>query len=65
MAHIGLGLQRIRLGQLEKGLAHVKKAIRLKPDFIEGYQVLATVYRELGQADKARRYTKLRTLFQP
>jgi len=64
MAHIGLGLQSIRLGQLEKGLGHVKKAIHLKPDFIEGYQVLEKVYTELGQADKAQRYAEVRTFFQ-
>jgi tetratricopeptide (TPR) repeat protein len=65
MAHIGLGLQSIRLGQLQKGLEHLKKAVHLKPDFIEGYQVLEKVYRELGQADKAQRYAELCTLFQP
>jgi len=65
MAHIGLGLQGIRLGQLEKGLKHVKKAIRLKPDFIEGYQVLEKVYGGLGKKDEARRYADLRTFFQP
>jgi tetratricopeptide (TPR) repeat protein len=65
MAHIGLGLQSIRLGQLEKGLRHVKKAIRLKPDFIEGYQVLEKVYKELGQTDEAQRNADLMTLFRP
>lgn len=63
MAHIGLGLQCIRQRQLDKGLGHVKRAIRLKPDFAQGYQVLEKVYRGLGKQEEAQSYARLGSFF--
>jgi len=65
LAHIGLGIQSIRLGQLEKGLTHVREAVMLKPDFQEAYDILAAAYGELGKADEAQGYAELRDLFAP
>ncbi len=65
LTHIGLGIQSIRLGQLDKGVEHVKKAVVLKPDFVEGYQILAAAYVEAGDTERARRYAMLRDLFSP
>lgn len=63
LTHIGLGIQSIRLGQIEKGIGHVTRAVALKPDFVEGYQILAAAYVESGDAEQARRYAILRDLF--
>ncbi len=63
-AQIGLGIQSIRLRQFEKGIEHVTEAVELKPDLVEGYQILAVLYEELGQTEKAKKYTELRDLFQ-
>ncbi len=65
LGHIGLGIQSVRLGQTKKGLEHVTRSVVLKPDFAEGYEILAAVYRELGQTDKARGYAELYELFRP
>ena len=63
-AHIGLGIQSIRLKEYDKGVEHITEAVRLKPDLAEGYQLLAALYSELGQPDKAHEYAGLRDLFQ-
>jgi len=63
-AQIGLGIQSIRLRQFDKGIEHVTEAVELKPDLAEGYQILAAVYQESGQAAKAKKYAELRDLFQ-
>jgi len=65
LAHIGLGIQSVRLGQIDKGLRHAREAVILKPDFREGYEILAAAYGELGKPDEARRYAELRDLFAP
>ncbi len=63
LTHIGLGIQSIRLGQLDKGIEHVTQAVVLKPDFVEGYQILAAAYMEKGDTEQARTYAMLRDLF--
>jgi Tfp pilus assembly protein PilF len=63
LTHIGLGIQSMRLGQLDKGIEHVTKAVVLKPDFVEGYQILAAAYVEIGNDEQARKYAVLRDLF--
>ena len=63
LTHIGLGIQSIRLGQLDKGIEHVTRAVVLKPDFVEGYQILAAAYVEAGDTEQAKRYVILRDLF--
>lgn len=64
LAHVGLGIQSIRLGRLREGMKHVERAVVLKPDFARGYDILAAAHAELGEADEARRYGQLRDLFQ-
>jgi tetratricopeptide (TPR) repeat protein len=64
LAQIGLGVQTIRAGNLKEGIEHIIKAVLLKPDFAEGYQILATIYSELGKEEQARKYADLRDLFQ-
>ncbi len=63
LTHIGLGIQSIRLDQLDKGIEHVSKAVMLKPDFVEGYQILAAAYAQSGDAERARKHAALRDLF--
>lgn len=65
LAHVGLGIQMIRLGKLHEGVAHVERAIVLKPDFAQGYDILAAAYAQLGRADEALKYGRLRDIFQP
>ncbi len=65
LTHIGLGIQSIRLGQLDKGIEHVTKAVVLKPDFVEGYQILAAACVEKGDTEQAKKYAALRDLFAP
>ncbi len=60
-----LGLQELRLGQTSDGMKHVGESIRLKPDLVQGYQVLATAYAQLGKADLARQCKDLAVLFAP
>jgi len=39
--------------------------VNLKPDFVQGYQMLATVYAQFEKVDAARNYEVLRDLFSP
>ena len=74
LAQIGLGVQTIRAmpqrsgntaEQLQEGIEHITKAVQLKPDFADGYQILSTIYSKLGKKDEAQNYANLRDLFQP
>jgi len=65
LAHVGVGIQSIRLKETAQGLEHIKKAIVLKPDFAVGYQLLAEAYQQLGQPEVARRFAELGDLFRP
>lgn len=65
LTHIGLGIQSMRLGQIEKGIEHAREAVILKPDFVEGYQILAAAYVETGDREQAQKYAILRDLFRP
>jgi tetratricopeptide (TPR) repeat protein len=74
LAQIGLGVQTIRAmpqrsgnttEQLQEGIEHITKAVQLKPDFADGYQILSTIYSKLGKEDQAKKYAGLRDLFQP
>jgi tetratricopeptide (TPR) repeat protein len=64
LAQINLGVQTIRVGNLKEGMKHVIKAVLLKPDFAEGYKILAQIYSELGKESEAKKYADLRDLFQ-
>jgi tetratricopeptide (TPR) repeat protein len=72
LAQIGLGIQTIKavpllsgnqVGQLQKGIEHIIKAVQLKPDFDEAYQILTTIYSKLGKEDEAKKYKELGELF--
>ncbi len=74
LAQIGLGVQTIKAmpqrsgntaGQLQEGIEHITKAVQLKPDFADGYQILSSIYSKLGKEDEAKKYAGLRDLFQP
>jgi tetratricopeptide (TPR) repeat protein len=52
--HSDLGADYNTLGQYEKALAENLEALRLEPDSVYNYQILAATYRSLGQLDKAR-----------
>jgi tetratricopeptide (TPR) repeat protein len=63
LAHIGLGIQTMAAGQVDEGISHVIQAVKLKPDFAEGYTTLETLYRRIGLEDKAQSAAALRRLF--
>ena len=60
-----LGQQKLKRGQLRDGLQHVTQSVLLKPDFAQGYQVLAATYAQFDRAETAREYEALRDLFAP
>ena len=63
LAHIGLGIQTVATGQVDEGISHVIQAVKLKPDFAEGYATLETLYRQIGLKDKAESAAALQRLF--
>jgi tetratricopeptide (TPR) repeat protein len=63
LAHIGLGIQTMAAGHVDEGISHVVQAVKLKPDFAEGYTTLETLYRRIGLEDKAHSAAALRRLF--
>lgn len=63
LAHIGLGIQTVAGEQIDEGISHVIEAVKLKPDFGEGYAVLETLYRKIGLEDKAESAAALQRLF--
>ena len=44
-------------------MKHVERAVLLKPDFAQGYEILAAAHDQLGNTDEARSYGQLRDLF--
>jgi len=63
LAHIGLGIQAVAAGHVNEGISHVIEAVKLKPDFGEGYAALETLYRKIGLKDKAESAAALKRLF--
>ncbi len=63
LAHISWGVQLLRCEQTQEGMMHMIKAMELKPDFIEGYQLLAKLLQEGGRPEQARHYQGLYELF--
>jgi tetratricopeptide (TPR) repeat protein len=63
LAHIGLGIQTMTTGQVDEGISHVIQAVKLKPDFAEGYTTLETLYQRIGLEDKAESAAALHRLF--
>jgi tetratricopeptide (TPR) repeat protein len=64
-AHIGLGIQSVRLEQMDKATEHLMQAVALKPDFVEAYLLLAAIHDQAGRKDEAKKYMALATLFRP
>lgn len=55
-ANKGLGLTLHKMGQSQKGIEYIKKAIEYAPDdFPDPYYDLAFVYQEIGELDNARK----------
>jgi tetratricopeptide (TPR) repeat protein len=63
LAHIGLGIQTMATGKIDEGISHVIQAVKLKPDFAEGYTTLEMLYRQISLEDKAESAAALQRLF--
>lgn len=64
-AHIGIGIQSVRLQEMDKAVEHLMQAVALKPDFVEAYLLLAAIHDQAGRKDEAKRYQELATVFRP
>ena len=62
-AHIGIGIQSVRLKEMDKAVEHLMRAVTLKPDFVEAYMLLAAIHDQAGKKDEAKKYQDLATLF--
>jgi tetratricopeptide (TPR) repeat protein len=62
-AHIGVGIQSVRLEQMNKAVAHLTRAVALKPDFVEAYLLLAAICDRDGRKEESKRYLDLANLF--
>jgi tetratricopeptide (TPR) repeat protein len=60
-----LGMQELKLGRVKDGLKHITESVNLKPDFVQGYQILIKVYNQFDKADVAYKYEILKNLFSP
>ena len=60
-----LGIQELNQGRIRDGLKYITESVNLKPDFVQGYQMLATVYAQYGKTDTAHNYEVLKELFSP
>ncbi|MEN6575862.1 MAG: tetratricopeptide repeat protein [Phycisphaerales bacterium] len=64
-AHIGAGIQSVRLKQMDKATEHLTRAVALKPDFVEAYLLLAAIHDQAGRKEEAKKYLDLASLFRP
>ncbi len=62
-AHIGLALQSVRLGQMDKALEHGTQAMVLQPDFLEAHLLLAGLHDRAARKEEAKKEMELYTLF--
>ena len=46
-------------------MKYVTQSVHLKPDFVEGYNTLAKVYKEFDKTEAAQRNATLQALFTP
>jgi len=65
IAQFNLGTQKLKLGKVRDGLKHITQAVILQPDFVQGYESLASVYRQFDKPDVAQKYETLKTLYTP
>ena len=64
-AQIGLGIQSLRLEQIDKAVEHLTQAAMLKPDFVEAHLILAAIYDQQGKKEDSKRQAGLAALFRP
>ena len=64
-AQIGVGIQSVRLKEMDKAVEHLMQAVTLKPDFVEAHLLLAAIYDQAGKKDEAKKYLDSASLFQP
>lgn len=64
-AHIGAGIQSVRLKQMDKAGEHLRQTVALKPDVIEAYLLLAAIHDQAGRKGESEKYMDLATLFRP
>ena len=64
-AHIGIGIQSVRLKEMDTAVEHLMQAAALKPDFVEAYLLLAAIHDQAGRKDEAKKYADMATLFRP
>jgi tetratricopeptide (TPR) repeat protein len=62
-AHIGIGIQSVRLKEWDTAIEHLTRAATLKPDFVEAYMLLAAIHEQAGRKDEAKKYQDLAALF--
>lgn len=62
-AHIGAGIQSVRLKQMDKAVEHLTQTVALKPDVIEAYLLLAAIHDQAGRKEESKKYMDLATLF--
>jgi len=60
-----VGMQKLTLGEVSDGMKYVTQSVHLKPDFVEGYNTLAKVYKEFDKTEAAQRNATLQALFTP
>lgn len=58
-----MGIQTVAMGKIDEGVPHIIEAVKLKPDFVDGYATLETIYRKIGLQDKAAGSAALKELF--
>ena len=64
LAHAGLGVQRLRDGQLREGIEELTRAVELEPEYVAGYRTLAAAYERLHEPARAAEYQQLASAFQ-
>lgn len=64
-AHIGAGIQSVRLKQMDKATEHLMQTVTLKPDVVEAYLLLAGIHDQAGRKEESKKYMDLATLFRP
>lgn len=62
-AHIGVGIQSVRLQEWDVAVEHLMQAAALKPDLVEAYLLLGAIHDQTGRKDEAKKYQDLAALF--
>lgn len=62
-AHVGIGIQSVRLKEWDKAVEHLTRAVALKPDLVEAHLLLGAIHDQAGRKDEAKKYQDLAALF--